>query len=230
MLVRCQEQAAAQCSCLLEKPLEELLALLQSVIDLSPVGIIHTNSAGKVLLTNHAATEIILQNDGLRVDKDGKLQALACEDTVRLTCSIKNVVKAGNAELIVLNRLAGLRPLELVVRAVRLPDHESSLVILFIIDSSRCSDLDVHVLCSLYGLTPAEAKVSVLLCKGLSVDEIARELSVKAGTVRVQLKAVFSKTGTSRQADLVSLILNNAVAFRKPSKKVGENDKRIPYG
>jgi len=63
-----------------------------------------------------------------------------------------------------------------------------------------------EILQTLFDLSPAEARVAALIAQGSSVQEIAEKLAVQANTVRVQLKSVFAKTGTSRQAELASLL------------------------
>ena len=57
-----------------------------------------------------------------------------------------------------------------------------------------------------YGLTAAEARVAAHLADGGSIDTYATEAGVTRGTVRVQLKSVFAKTGVNRQASLVKLV------------------------
>jgi DNA-binding CsgD family transcriptional regulator len=42
---------------------------------------------------------------------------------------------------------------------------------------------------------------------GYSLEEIASLRKVSVGTVRNQLKAMLSKTGTSRQSDLIRLLM-----------------------
>jgi DNA-binding CsgD family transcriptional regulator len=58
-----------------------------------------------------------------------------------------------------------------------------------------------------FKLSKAEARVATLLADGLSPRMIADRLNVSIHTVRSQLQAIFSKTETSRQAELTSLIL-----------------------
>jgi len=65
----------------------------------------------------------------------------------------------------------------------------------------------------LYGLTPAEAVLATLLVQGRSLREAADERHVTIETVRSQLRQIFTKTDTSRQADLVRLILIGPAAF-----------------
>ncbi|MGD9670830.1 MAG: helix-turn-helix transcriptional regulator [Hyphomicrobiaceae bacterium] len=58
----------------------------------------------------------------------------------------------------------------------------------------------------LFGLTPAEARLAQTLAEGISIKGYAAAAGVAVGTARVQLKSVFAKTNTSRQAELVALL------------------------
>jgi DNA-binding CsgD family transcriptional regulator len=57
-----------------------------------------------------------------------------------------------------------------------------------------------------FGLTAAEAKLAQRLAGGEALDTVADLLQIGKETARSQLKAVFAKTGTSRQAELVALL------------------------
>ena len=63
---------------------------------------------------------------------------------------------------------------------------------------------DPSFLMAAYGLSPAEARVGLLVAQGRSVKEVAQEVGVKATTVRTQLDRVFRKTATSKQSELVA--------------------------
>ncbi len=80
------------------------------------------------------------------------------------------------------------------------------IAMLIVKDPSKAGRPAKQVLASLYGLTPAEAAVAVALAEGQSLKTYADTQSVTVHTVRNQLKAIFGKTGTSRQADLVALL------------------------
>jgi DNA-binding CsgD family transcriptional regulator len=56
-----------------------------------------------------------------------------------------------------------------------------------------------------FGATPAEMRILDLLLKGLTTGEIADTLNISFNTVRTHLKALFAKTDTCRQTDLVRL-------------------------
>ena len=62
------------------------------------------------------------------------------------------------------------------------------------------------VLSQTFGLTPAEARLASLIGAGNSPEQAARELGVSEATARNQLKAVFNKTNTHRQPELVALL------------------------
>jgi DNA-binding CsgD family transcriptional regulator len=56
-----------------------------------------------------------------------------------------------------------------------------------------------------YQLTRAEAKVAAWLADGGDIASYAKSKGISIGTVRIQLKSVFAKTGVNRQAALVKL-------------------------
>jgi DNA-binding CsgD family transcriptional regulator len=81
------------------------------------------------------------------------------------------------------------------------------LALLTIYEPGLEKDIDTDALIEMFSLTRAEARVASRLVSGLSVQEVAKEFGVGVTTVRSQLKALFEKTGTRRQAELVRLLL-----------------------
>jgi DNA-binding CsgD family transcriptional regulator len=79
-------------------------------------------------------------------------------------------------------------------------------VLIHIIDPEREARPLAEVLRSLFGLTSAEADLARKLMTGMRIEEIAAERGVQLTTVRTQLRALFSKTDTNRQAELVRLL------------------------
>ena len=63
------------------------------------------------------------------------------------------------------------------------------------------------ILAKTFHLTPAEAKLACIIARGAPPDIAARELKISRETARNQLKAVFAKTDTHRQSELVALLL-----------------------
>lgn len=65
---------------------------------------------------------------------------------------------------------------------------------------------DARTLKQTYGFTTAEAEIACLLAAGRGPDAIAAARGSSVQTVRSQLKAIYGKTGTHRQAELAVLL------------------------
>lgn len=76
--------------------------------------------------------------------------------------------------------------------------------VLLTIDAPR-SRRDLTALARLYRLTSAEVRVLVLLLDGRDTAAIAAEMRIAMTTLRSHLKALYQKTQTRRQAELVRL-------------------------
>ena len=68
----------------------------------------------------------------------------------------------------------------------------------------------------LYKLTGGELRVLLALAQGLGGKEAADMLGISEPTVRTHLQHIFSKTDTSRQADLLRLFQNSTPPIRAP--------------
>jgi DNA-binding CsgD family transcriptional regulator len=80
------------------------------------------------------------------------------------------------------------------------------MALVLITDPERQQPARTQLLMHLYNLTRKEAAVAAKLFEGKSVEQAAEELSVTYETARTHLRRTFSKTGTSRQAELLLLI------------------------
>lgn len=77
---------------------------------------------------------------------------------------------------------------------------------IFVSTTTSASPLPEAVLTTLFGLTPAEARVLLKIGNGHSAAEVASALDIGENTVKTHLKRIFAKTRTRRQADLVRLV------------------------
>lgn len=80
-------------------------------------------------------------------------------------------------------------------------------IVVLVSDPDAAPSYPDGVLHGLYGLTAAEIEVANGLLMGYSLEEIANLRHVAVGTVRNQVKSLFSKTETERQSDLVRLLM-----------------------
>ena len=79
-------------------------------------------------------------------------------------------------------------------------------VILLLTDLTSPLRPEATQLCAAFGLTVAEAKLAAKLASGSGIVGAAASLGVSRETARTQLKAVFAKTNTRRQAELAALV------------------------
>ncbi len=68
-------------------------------------------------------------------------------------------------------------------------------------------------LAELFGLTPSEARLTLVLSRGTSPVDAASELGLSIETVRSYIKVIYSKTGARGIADLVRIVMRSVLAF-----------------
>lgn len=78
--------------------------------------------------------------------------------------------------------------------------------ILVLNDLAREQRPELELLRQLFNVTAAEARLARLMASGVSPEQAAEMIGVARETVRNQLKAIFAKTGTHRQSELVALL------------------------
>ncbi|MEZ5564124.1 MAG: helix-turn-helix transcriptional regulator [Gammaproteobacteria bacterium] len=80
-------------------------------------------------------------------------------------------------------------------------------VALFVTDRKPTARVQPGILQTQFGLSRAEARLAAELLAGETLAQAGITLCVSINTVRTQLRAIFAKTGTERQADLVRLLM-----------------------
>ncbi|MEH6647923.1 helix-turn-helix transcriptional regulator [Sulfitobacter sp.] len=97
------------------------------------------------------------------------------------------------------------------IDAVYLPRELQSLLagtklMLIIRKTRRSSKIAAAQLEREYDLTKCEARVAYALAQGTSLQDTSSKLNVSIWTAKSHLKSIFQKTGTNRQAELVSMV------------------------
>lgn len=108
-------------------------------------------------------------------------------------------------------------PLAILVRRVATSDLTNMIdgtpvyVAIYMSDPDRPSPLSTDIIAKLYGLSPTEAKIAISIVNGMTLDEIAASHSRSLNTIKTQLRAIFQKTQTTSQSELIRLLLNGAL-------------------
>jgi DNA-binding NarL/FixJ family response regulator len=195
---------------------------LLSVLDHLPLGVFVTDGTGTVLQLNRKARAILNQQDGLRLGPGARLWPWPFPGEATPDAPYEPTGRA-----VTIPRRSGRAPLSLLLVSLDsggLQDgNEPPRLALFVSDPEERGTTTDDILCRLYGLTKAEARVTQRLAQGHSVEEIADDLAVHRNTVRAHLKQAFQKTGTSRQAELVSLVLTGPACLA-PDRDDSDSD------
>jgi DNA-binding CsgD family transcriptional regulator len=78
--------------------------------------------------------------------------------------------------------------------------------------------VSAQLLQDLFDLTPAQAAVAQILGAGRSLDQAAEALGISHYTARAHLQAVFEKTRTTRQPQLMALLSRSIASLNPPNR------------
>lgn len=177
--------------------------------DVGNIAVLLVDRAGEVVANNRASNALL--KSGLRIvnRRLGIGDASAAETfdvAVRQIFSAQQEAAALSPVLLPRRGrppvLAHLLKLGTVGTAV----GAESLAAVILVDPNmrrKSSETDLHIA---FRLTPAEAKLASALATGEPLDRICERLKISKETGRNQLKSIFAKTGTRRQAELVLVV------------------------
>ena len=198
---------------------------LAEAIDRLPTGLVLLDAQRRVVISNRGAERIADQKDGLRIDPLHGPIAEDARENATLQSLIADALDAsrmsdfGRPGFLGIHRPSGQRPYALMVTPL-VPERAGGLgaeavVAIFFADPSARLPAGSQVLEDLYDFTHSEAELVRLLSTGMSLEEAAQERGVSLNTARSHLKHAFSKTGTSRQGELVRLIVTGGGQIRE---------------
>jgi len=209
-------------ACRLHATIHENAALAEA-LDRIPMGVILLDSQYRPVLSNRTARSILELDDGFSIDSTGPHAGRLGEDAalrqlLRAAIEDEGAGRNAGSQFMAISRRSARRAFPVMVSRLHSAIGDSVLrdavAALFISDLEGRSFGRSGLLRDLYDLTRAEAELVDLLCDGVAIDEAARRRNVTINTARSQLKQVFAKTETSRQADLVRLVLAGIAPIR----------------
>ncbi|MGH1592353.1 helix-turn-helix transcriptional regulator (plasmid) [Methylobacterium phyllosphaerae] len=178
---------------------------LLRVFDRMGCGGIILSTTGHVLATNTSARLILQQMFELDDAAIAALNGSGREIVKQLLHQGRTRIHFDSENWILIER-SDRRPLIMNCVPVPVTDEGGPHSVLLLIDLDATPLPSTSCLEQIFGLTPAEARVTLLLVGGKTLAEVAEMLRLSIATVRTQLKAVFEKTRTHRQAELVVLV------------------------
>ncbi len=197
-------------------------------MDHLPEGLLLLDANGGVVFCNKQAKEILNQDDGIalrRTNRQRTMPELVTRDmaTQMALESAITAITAPNVHAIrqvpralSIQRLSGRAPFQLRFIPLTASGHgwrsANAMSGMVLIAQSRAeTSLCAETMKTMYGISPAEARLAELLVNGDTVKEAARKLNVSANTVKTQLQEIYLKTGTNSRAKLTRILLNLAI-------------------
>jgi len=176
-------------------------------------GVIIVDARARVLFANRACERAFA--DGLRLN-EGMLCGGSASETASLHLAIAASAQdrdGDTPDAIAISRGESRSALSLKVIPLRseieaIARHNRAAII-FVTDPDHVVVPDDKQLQRKFGLTPAEIALIHELTSGSSLQTAADRLSIKIATARTHLHRIFAKTGTSRQAELMRLMLTS---------------------
>lgn len=180
--------------------LRQRAAIGEQVMDAIELGVVAIPDAGDMKYANRLA-EARLREGKLLVMRQGKLAAkgLGAPGLSDIGTCYVTVLPVGSSG-----------PLALRI-------HPATLLVL-IGHARRRRTITVQQLVVIFGLTPAEARLARSQSGGESMAAYAEANDVSINTLKTQLKSVFAKTGTTRQAELAQMIAIIPVVRQEPAE------------
>jgi len=194
---------------------------LVAAFDQLVLGVVLLDQRSRVTFANQSAAAVLGVEPGLtepeRMTTDPRTAALG-----------RLLMGEGQPMLgkLILRHPEDERPLQIFSTALAWPARYGEAArrfatAVFIGDAGCLTGDPIGILGELYGLTPSEARLAMLLVADRSIEQAARHLGTTLNTTRSVLKNVFAKTGTNRQASLVRLLLAGPGQLRVPEARPG---------
>lgn len=168
---------------------------------------------GRILDANLAMRELLDRRDGL-ISVSGRLvaetalaaEALAAAVSIRAAAqgpdALLRVPRPSSAQGLVVSICSELPPRWSLGRAPK------NAALVTVVEPDAPPSVNAQDLKSIYGLTKTEAIVATRIGCGETIADIAQQNGSSVNTLRNQVASVLSKTGLSRQADLVRIVMN----------------------
>jgi DNA-binding CsgD family transcriptional regulator/PAS domain-containing protein len=201
--------------------LESERKFLATAISGDSIGTVSLDKSGEIIKANAEAKRIFKLKDGLselnnRLFVDNWQTRKNLDELIKGLSDRQHEKELLAANAIAIPRKSGHAGFELVIKPLsvdRQSETKSSpYLMVFIRSPQQKTAVSVDSLINLYQLTLTEAKLTSVLVEGKSINEISAELGITRNTARAHLRSIFLKTGVTRQAMLVSLVLKSLAA------------------
>lgn len=206
----------------LRRELEADQRSLTQLLDALPMAVLLLDKRGRARKRNRSADQLLEGGDALVLGDDDRPVACdkqANEQLEQLLARATGESRPGEEFAgggLNIPRVPTGAPVQALVSP--LSGARDSVAALLISDPTQHHATADRVIAQLYRLTPAESRLAAELVQGKSVETAAYSLGISSHTARTHLKRIFSKTRTTRQGELISVLLSGPALFALPPR------------
>jgi len=190
------------------KPGVEDSTALANILESLDIALIRVDAQRRVRFTNRLAEHLLKNHSAIAV-QHGRVRCADAQTTAKLDNILRTICRRDSRSVprVCIAIPYNHHPKYVTALAERSKRRSfQPEVLLAITDAKARPASREQALAALFGLTPAEIRVAMLMLAGFGPKEISQQTSATLHTVRFQLKAIYHKTDTTRQSQLVRLI------------------------
>jgi DNA-binding CsgD family transcriptional regulator len=180
-------------------------ALLEALIDNLTLGVALIDRSGHIDYRNRMARQIFARRDGLW-ERDGML-------TIRSSAALRVLAMIGSGaqsdEAVAVPRDGQAEPYSLLFAR----RDQGSQVLMLIRDPQCNAAANFAAVRRHFGLTGCETSLLEAMTFGERLADFCRRRGISRNTGKFHLRALFAKTGTNRQADLIRRSISLLASF-----------------
>lgn len=181
-----------------------------TAIDALTFGVVICDRAGRIAAANSVAECMARQGTAVSFGhRPPTVRAVQRDQNQQLAALIHAAGSGGPGGAMVLGTDEGDGPVVVLVTPLPPSLDEAGMrgrVMVSLRTARGSLSVSVGTIAGMFGLSPRQAEIAVLLCDGLSLEDIARKLGLKITTARSHLAAAFLRTGAGNQRELVRLL------------------------
>lgn len=189
--------------------------LERDILDSLSRGVLVVDENMRPLYMNQSATALIAQRRGLAIDARGVLKASSRTQTQQLHTLVDRVIQATphcdeNMHALTLEVDTQHAPLMLVAMpsyTAASSNHNCAVLFISGFGAVQSQSPGPDIIASMLGITHTEARLVEKLSQGINLEAAAQEMGVTLSSARTYIKRIQKKTGTSRQLDLIRMVL-----------------------
>ena len=186
-----------------------LFEALCAALDHFEAGFLAVLPDGRILYANRSAREMMAGGWPIQ-SNNGRLQGCSKQATSLLAQSLRQLAEASSDEIcldVCLSDAASAKGAAIATmkRLVKAKLDPSPLA-LFVTTLQSRSARALSAIAGCFGLTPAETRTLHHVVEGGAVAKAALALDISENTIKTHLQNIFTKTRSSRQAQLIKLV------------------------